>query len=103
MQNKWSKVSNFCIERNNLYISRYVLANNANRYILWDGTKMIKISDNSQELKNYAMEYDKTQSSTTDRPSSIFGSKRDMDSRDKKEKKQSHQRSEQKTLGLFVS
>ena len=55
MQNKWSKISNFCIERNNLYISRYVLADGANRYILWDGTKMIKIHDNAQELKNEAM------------------------------------------------
>lgn len=55
MQNKWSKISNFCIERNNLYISRYVLADGANRYILWNGTKMIKIHDNAQELKNEAM------------------------------------------------
>ena len=55
MQNKWSKISNFCIERNNLYISRYVLADGANRYVLWDGTKMIKIHDNAQELKNEAM------------------------------------------------
>ena len=55
MQNKWSKVSNYCIERNNLYISRYVLADGANRYVLWNGTKMIKIHDNAQELKNEAM------------------------------------------------
>ena len=55
MQNKWSKISNFCIERNNLYISRYVLADGANRYVLWHGTKMIKIHDNAQELKNEAM------------------------------------------------
>ena len=55
MQNKWSKISNFCIERNNLYISRYVLADGANRYVLWNGTKMIKIHDNAQELKNEAM------------------------------------------------
>ena len=55
MQNKWSKVSKYCIERNNFYISRYVLADGANRYVLWDGTKMIKIHDNAQELKNEAM------------------------------------------------
>lgn len=58
MQNKWSKISNFCIERNNYWISRYVLADGANRYILWDGNKMIKIHDNAKALKDEAERLD---------------------------------------------
>ena len=58
MQNKWSKISNFCIERNNYWISRYVLADGANRYILWDGNKMIKIHDNAKVLKDEAERLD---------------------------------------------
>lgn len=58
MQNKWSKISNFCIERNNYWISRYVVADGANRYILWDGNKMIKIHDNAKALKDEAERLD---------------------------------------------
>ena len=60
-QNKWSKVSKYCIERNNFYISRYMLADGADRFVLWDGTKMIKIQDNAQELKNEAERLDSEQ------------------------------------------
>jgi hypothetical protein len=59
MQNKWSKVSKYCIERNNFYISRYMLADGANRFVLWEGTKMIKIQDNAQELKDEAERLDR--------------------------------------------
>ena len=62
MQNKWSKVSKYCIERNNFYISRYTLADGANRFVLWDGHKMIKIHDNAQELKDEAQRMDSEQS-----------------------------------------
>ena len=62
MQNKWSKVSKYCIERNNFYISKYILADGANRFVLWDGTKMIKIHDNAQELKDEAQRMDGEQS-----------------------------------------
>ena len=58
MQNKWSKVSQYCIERNNYWISRYVLADGANRYILWDGNKMVKIHDNAKALKDEAERLD---------------------------------------------
>ena len=51
MENKWSKVSKYCIERNNFYISRYTLADGANRYVLWDSNKMIKIHDDAKVLK----------------------------------------------------
>lgn len=61
-QNKWKKVSQYCIERNNFYISRYLLADGANRYVLWNGTKMIKIHDNPQELKYEAERLDSEQS-----------------------------------------
>ena len=54
MQNKWSKVSKYCIERNNFYISRYTLADGANRYVLWDSNKMIKIHDDAKVLKDEA-------------------------------------------------
>ena len=54
MQNKWSKISNYCIERNNFYISRYMLSDGADRFVLWDGTKMIKIHDNAKALKDEA-------------------------------------------------
>jgi len=59
MQNKWSKISKYCIERNNFYISRYILADGANRFVLWEGTKMIKIQDNAQELKDEAERLDR--------------------------------------------
>ena len=61
MENKWSKVSKYCIERNNFYISRYTLADGANRFVLWDGHKMIKIQDNAQELKDEAERLDSKQ------------------------------------------
>ena len=54
MENKWSKVSKYCIERNNFYISRYTLADGANRFVLWDGHKMIKIHDDAKVLKDEA-------------------------------------------------
>jgi hypothetical protein len=72
MQNKWSKVSKYCIERNNFYISKYILADGANRFVLWDGTKMIKIHDDAKALKDEAERMDShaTQyQSTTD----LFG------------------------------
>ena len=58
MQNKWSKVSKYCIERNNFYISRYTLADGANRYVLWDSNKMIKIHDDAKVLKDEAERLD---------------------------------------------
>ena len=66
-QNKWKKVSNFCIERNNYYISRYTLADGANRYVLWDGNKMVKIHDDAKVLKDEAerMDSNPTESSPT--------------------------------------
>lgn len=54
-QIKWKKISQYCIESNNLYISRYKIASGANRYALWHNTKLIKINDNPQELKDEAM------------------------------------------------
>ena len=71
-QNKWKKISQYCIERNNFYISRYMLADGANRYVLWNGTKMIKIHDKPQELKDEAerMDSEQKQSSATD---DLFG------------------------------
>lgn len=72
MQNKWKKISNFCIERNNYYISRYSLADGANRYILWDGNKMLKIHDDAKVLKDEAQRLDDNEaksSSTND----LFG------------------------------
>jgi hypothetical protein len=72
MQNKWSKVSKYCIERNNFYISRYTLADGANRYVLWDGNKMIKIHDDAKVLKDEAerMDSDTTEPKST---SDLFG------------------------------
>ena len=72
MQNKWSKVSKYCIERNNYYISRYTLADGANRYVLWDGNKMVKIHDDAKVLKDEAerMDSNATESSPT---SDLFG------------------------------
>ena len=72
MQNKWSKVSKYCIERNNFYISRYTLADGANRFVLWDGHKMIKIHDDAKVLKDEAERLDsnETKSSTTN---DLFG------------------------------
>jgi len=61
MQNKWSKISKYCIERNNFYISKYILADGANRFVLWDGTKMIKIHDDAKALKDEAERMDSEQ------------------------------------------
>lgn len=71
-QNKWSKISNFCIERNNYWISRYVLADGANRYILWDGNKMIKIEDNAKVLKDEAERLD-SQPTELGQSNDLFG------------------------------
>ena len=60
-QNKWKKISQYCIERNNFYISRYMLADGANRYVLWDGNKMIKIHDDAKVLKDEAERMDSKQ------------------------------------------
>ena len=67
MQNKWSKISKYCIERNNFYISRYILADGANRFVLWDGNKMININDDAKALKDEAerMDSDATKPSAT--------------------------------------
>ena len=62
MQNKWSKISKYCIERNNFYISKYILADGADRFVLWDGTKMIKIHDDAKALKDEAERLDSEQS-----------------------------------------
>ena len=61
MQNKWNKISKYCIERNNFYISQYMLADGANRYVLWDAHKMIKIHDNAKVLKDEAERLDSQQ------------------------------------------
>jgi len=58
MQNKWSKVSKYCIERNNFYISQYTLADGAKRFVLWDGNKMIKIHNDAKALKDEAERLD---------------------------------------------
>lgn len=65
MQNKWTKVSQYCIERNNFYISRYILADGANRYILWDGSKILKIDDNAKGLKDEAERLDAIEGQST--------------------------------------
>lgn len=70
MQNKWTKISNYCIERNNYYISRYVLADGANRYVLWNGNKMIKIHDEAKVLKDEAMAIIERELS---KPKDLFG------------------------------
>jgi hypothetical protein len=36
-----------------------MLADGANRFVLWEGTKMIKIQDNAQELKDEAERLDR--------------------------------------------
>jgi hypothetical protein len=102
-QIKWKKISQYCIERNNYYISKYILADNANRFILWDGTKMLKVSDNSQELKDYAMDYDKTQSKRDNRLPAYIEARRNLHSRSKEEKEQQDKRSKQASLWLPLS
>ena len=52
MQIKWKKISEYCIEYNNVYISRYKIASGANRYALWLNSKLIKIDDDVKVLKN---------------------------------------------------
>ena len=101
-QFKWKKVSQYCVECNNYYISKYIVADNA-KFILWDGHKMLKVSDKPQELKNYAMDYNATQPKRDNRSYSIIGYKRDLHDRSEEKKKQPDQRSKQATLGLFVS
>ena len=54
MQIKWKKLSQYCIEYNNIYISKYKVENDY-RYVLWRNTKLIKVFDTSQEAKNEAM------------------------------------------------
>lgn len=56
MQIKWKKISQYCIEYNNIYISKYKVENDF-RYALWHNTKLIKIFESSQEAKNEAMAF----------------------------------------------
>lgn len=72
MQNKWKKVSQYCIERNNYWISRYVVADGANRYILWDGNKILKIDDNAKVLKDETERLD-SQSAKLGQSDDLFG------------------------------
>lgn len=72
MQNKWLKISQYCIERNNYYISRYTLADGANRYILWDGNKIIKIDDKAKALKDETERLD-NQSAELGKSDDLFG------------------------------
>jgi protein associated with RNAse G/E len=63
MQIKWKKISEYCIECNNVYISRYKIASGANRYALWLNSKLIKIDDDVKVLKNEAVAIIESESS----------------------------------------
>lgn len=56
MQIKWKKISQYCIEYNNIYISKYKVENDF-RYALWHNTKLIKVFESAQEAKNEAMAF----------------------------------------------
>jgi hypothetical protein len=56
MQIKWKKISQYCIEYNNIYISKYKVKNNY-KYVLWHNAKLIKIFESSEEAKNEAMAF----------------------------------------------
>ena len=60
MQIKWKKLNNYCIEYDDLIICRYKTLN-SDRFILWQGDKILKITDTAQEAKNEAMALNRTE------------------------------------------
>ena len=49
MQIKWKKISQYCIEYNNIYISKYKVENDF-RYVLWHNSKLIKVFESALSL-----------------------------------------------------
>lgn len=56
MQIKWKKISDYCIESHNIYISKYKIKEKY-KYILWHNTKLIKIFESPKEAKDEAMAF----------------------------------------------
>ena len=61
---KWKKISNYCIEHNEIYISRYKLTD-SERFAMWHNAKLIQIFNSAKEAKDAAISFIATQSANT--------------------------------------
>lgn len=60
VQIRWKKINNYCIGFKEINISKAIVNENQ-RFILWQGDKLINIYKTSQEAKNDAMALIKTE------------------------------------------
>ena len=61
---RWKKISNYCIEHDDIYISRYKLID-GERYAMWHNTKLIQVFDTAKEAKNAAISFIATKSASS--------------------------------------
>jgi len=62
---KWKKISNYCIEHNHIYISKYNIMD-GQRFAMWHNTKLIKIFNTAKEAKDHAISLIKTINANAD-------------------------------------
>jgi hypothetical protein len=58
---RWKKISNYCIESNEIYISRYKLPD-SERFAMWHNAKLIQIFNSAKEAKDAAISFIATKS-----------------------------------------
>ena len=61
IQVKWKKISNYCIEHNHIYISKYNVMD-GQRFAMWHNTKLIQIFNTAKEAKDHAILFIQEQS-----------------------------------------
>jgi len=65
---KWKKVSDYCIECDNVFISKYKVMD-IEKFVLFHGIDIIKVYNTAKEAKDEAMAFIKSKPA---KPSSIF-------------------------------
>ena len=61
MQNKWKRISQYCIECDGFYISKYKTME-SERFVLFHGVNLLKVYKTAQEAKDEAVALIKTES-----------------------------------------
>jgi hypothetical protein len=61
---RWKKISNYCIEHEEIYISRYKLPD-SERFAMWHNTKLIQIFNSAKEAKDAAVSFIATKSTSS--------------------------------------
>jgi hypothetical protein len=68
MPSKWKRISQYCIECDGFYISKYKITDDE-RFVLFQGVNLLKVYKTAQEAKDEAMALIQTESSKS---SSLF-------------------------------